>query len=74
VEITAPLLVNEIKEMRKSSSALITLPMIKILTIFLYNLRELVKVDSFQTLQTLTINLIKFINNHYSEILETYQS
>jgi hypothetical protein len=55
---------------------LITLPIIKVMTIYLYNVNEIVgsRRDVMQTIEAISVRLINFINKNYAKILKEFQN
>ena len=47
--------------------------MAKVLTIYLFNIKEFLKADSMLTVETITEKLVNFINKNYEKVLEEFQ-
>ena len=47
--------------------------LIKVITVYLYNIKEFLKADSMLTIETISEKLILFINVHYKKILQDHQ-
>ena len=73
MEITLPLFIREVRELKKCSDNLMTLSMAKVLTIYLFNIKEFLKADSMLTVETITEKLVNFINKNYEKVLEEFQ-
>ena len=47
------------------NNSIMTLSLIKVMTIYLYNVKEYLKADSMLTVETVSEKLIMFINNNF---------
>ena len=61
--------------MENKAIPLNTLPISKVMTIFLHNIQEILKrkADDMMTVETVLVKLVEFINEHYDRILQDFQ-
>lgn len=63
---------EQIRQLKNSTLPLMTLPIIKVMTIYLYNVNEIVgsRRDVMQTIESISVRLVNFINKNYAKILK----
>lgn len=63
---------EQVKQLKNSTLPLITLPIIKVITIYLQNIKDFVahRNDVMQTIEAISEKLVRFINKNYYKILK----
>ncbi len=75
-KIESQMFEEQIRQLKNTNMPLITLPIIKVMTIYLYNVNQLVgsRRDVMQTVENISVRLVNFINKNYAKILKQFQN